>query len=327
MDNWIWMAAGAGIVVTARLLQWLYWRFFGRGSLHDYIRQEEAPEGEYRVLRKIKTPTQRIAHVEVNGETWIYSNGDVMFTTSEDENQYAEALVHIPMAAAVSRERVLIIGGGGGITTREALRYADVGRITTVDIDEAMMNFGKQVDSIIAFNDNALNHPKVTTVIDDGREFIERSTDKWNVIIIDIPEPNGQRPNLSRLFSDSYYALLHERLAPGGAISVACSASSYMPEYYWSIQATLEQAGFHVIPYHYDYIVESGEDWGFCLATASPLDPKQIKLPVQTRYLTDRRLADMFHIPHYFANHEQERAVQTDNNRVLLDIVMRTYGV
>lgn len=325
MDKLIWIVVGVGIVLMARLFFWVYWRFLGGGSLKGFIRKEEEPEGKYRVIHKYKTPTQRIALVEYNNDVWIYSNGDIMLSTTDDEDMYAETLVHIPMVAARKREKVLIIGGGGGITTREALCYSEVQQITTVDIDAEMVNLGKYLDKLIEFNNNSLNHSKVQTIVEDGRAFVENNRAKWDVIIVDIPEPNEQRSGLSRLFSEEFFSLLKERMEPDGAISIACSASSYMPEYFWSIQATLKKAGFHVLPYHYDFIVESGEDWGFCLATQSPVAAGDIKMLVSTRYLTPERLKDMFHMPFYFANVQNKGSIQTDQNQILLDIVKKAF--
>lgn len=289
-------------------------------SLRDYISKEEEPEGEYRILRRFNTPTQRIALVDHKDELLIYSNGHVMFGTTDDENMHAEVLVHIPMVAAWKRRNILIIGGGGGITTREALLYADVEKIVTLDIDEVMVDFGKSLEPLVQFNKGSLNHPKVQIVIEDGRKFVENTQDKWDVIIIDLPEPTDSTPELSKLFSREFYSLLKKCLQPGGAISVACSASSWMPEYFWSIQTTLRKAGFHVLPYH-NFIVEDGEDWGFCLATNSPVHAEDLRMFVPTEYMSPERLKDMFYMPLYFVNIHNKGKVQTDNNSVLAEIV------
>lgn len=320
MSQWIWMAVGAGLVLSIEGLYLIYWRYLGSGSVRDYINEDQAPEGKYRILRKMKTPNQRIALVDYRGEMWIYGNGDVMFSTTEDEHMYAEVMVHIPMAAAGKRKKVLIIGGGGGVTTREALRYSEVEEITTVDVDDVMLDFGKNLDALVKFNKGSLTHPKVKTVIEDGRSFVERAPAKWDVIIIDIPEPTNGCPELSRLFSWEFYGLLKERLEPDGAISVACSTSSWMPEYFWSIQETLKKAGFHVLPYH-NFVLEDGEDWGFCLATLSSVQADSLRMLVSTRYLTPEKLKDMFHMPYYFVNRHQKGKIQTDRNSALLDIV------
>ncbi|KIL36611.1 spermidine synthase [Cohnella kolymensis] len=325
MDNLFTFLLGAGAIVGAQILYKLYWRRWGEGSPHAYIYDREKPEGAYRIVRKIKTPTQKIALVERQGETWVYSNGELMFSTTEDENMYAEALVHVPMSAARKVQHVLIIGGGGGVTTREALKYPEVESVTVVDIDEIMMNFGKKVEGLVRFNQGALNHSKVETVIADGREFVEKRNRQWDVIIVDLPEPTERCPSLSRLFSLEFYMLLRRSLKPGGAVAVACSASSWMPEYFGCIQATLRKAGFHSLPYHLDYIVDSGEDWALCLATEALIESKDLKMKVETRHLTEERLKDMFHMPLYFSSIDKDARIQTDTNRVLIDIVREAY--
>ncbi|WP_372631831.1 spermidine synthase [Cohnella sp.] len=317
-----------GAVIAGALLAVLgwkgyryYWRSWGAGSPHAYVYRDEEPPGDYHIVRKIKTPTQRIALVDHEGETWVYSNGEVMFCTTEDENEYAETLVHVPMSAAKSRRSVLIIGGGGGVTTREALKYEEVESITTVDIDEAVFEFGKRLEGLVRFNRGALLDPRVETVVADGREYLENNDRAWDVILVDVPEPTDRCPTLSRLFSVEFYRLLRDRLTPGGAVGIACSASSWMPEYFGSIQATMRSAGFVATPFHLDYIVDSGEDWGFCLGTLGPIDPDGLKVGVPVDYLNPKRLRDVLHMPYYFS--DLDGGIQTDANETLLEIVRK----
>jgi spermidine synthase len=113
-------------------------------SLRDYISEDDEPDGKYRILRRIKTPFQKIAIVkEQNGQVLVYGDGYVMFGTTADDNMWAESMVHIPMAVAKKHQNILMIGGGGGITTREVLRYRGVKAITVVDIDGIMMKLGR----------------------------------------------------------------------------------------------------------------------------------------------------------------------------------------
>jgi spermidine synthase len=325
MNELYWLALGATAILFAEGAAWFYWRYFGKGSIKSYMNEDQKPEGDFRVIRKINTPTQKIALVDVGGEMWIYSNGDVMFSTTRDEDEYADVIVHVPMAAAKDVKSVLIIGGGGGITTREALRYEDVEKITTIDIDDVMIDFGKNLDRLVEFNKGSLNHPKVETIIADGRNFVENSTETWDVIIVDIPEPTSKCPSLSKLFTLEFYNQLKDHLNPGGAISIACSTSSWMPEYMWSIEATLEEAGLFTVPFH-NFSTKNGEDWGYILAKTLPVDAKDIKLKVTSDFLTEERLQDVLHLPYYLVNWDNKGKVQTDRNTVLLDIVKEAFG-
>lgn len=325
MNELFWLAFGAAAVLLTEAAGWLYWRYFGKGSLRDYIHDDQKPKGEYKVIRKIKTPTQKIALVDYEGEMLVYSNGEVMFSTMQDEDEYANVIVHVPMAAAKAVADIIIIGGGGGITTREALRYQEVNRITTIDIDDVMIDFGKKLNRLVEFNEGSLNHPKVTTVIEDGRNYVEKSLETWDVIVVDIPEPTSKCPSLTRLFSLEFYQLLKDHLNPGGAISVACSTSNLMPEYMWSIEATLKEAGFFTIPFH-NFSTKCGVDWGYVLATTLPAKPEDIKLKVTSDFLSEGRLKDVLNLPYYLVNGDNKGKVQTDKNTVLLDIVKKELG-
>jgi spermidine synthase len=316
-----WILLGAGLVLLVETIGWLFWRYWGRGSIRDYVSEEEEPSGEYRIVKRVKTPTQRIALVENNGDMLIYANGDIMLATTEDENMYAEALIHLPMAAASKREYVLIIGGGGGITTREVLKYPEVKEITAIDIDSVMADFGKNLEPLVKFNEGSLNNPKVNMVIEDGRKFIEENPVKWDAIFIDIPEPRMENPELSRLFSLEFFRLLKERLEPGGVINISCPSLAWVPEYLWSIHATLVAAGFYILPYHFDIIADYEDDYGFCMATNRPLLSDDIVITVPTRFLSKERVQDMYHFPFNYMKYRSNNKIQTDSNLVLAEIM------
>ncbi|QRG68047.1 spermidine synthase [Brevibacillus choshinensis] len=290
-------------------------------SLRDYISKEDEPDGKYRILRRLKTPFQRIAVVrQKDGQVLVYGDGYVMFGTTEDDDIWAETLVHIPMSVVPSPKRILIIGGGGGITTREVLRYTEVDKVTVIDIDDAMMDLGKNFKPLVKFNKGSLNDPKVRTIIKNGRAFVEKSRKQWDVIIIDVPEPSNKALALGKLYSREFYRLLKKRLAPGGVIAIASSILSEMPEFCWSVVATLKAAGYYVLPYHYDAMEKYEQDWCFCLAATRPISPNEVSMRINTCYLTPEKLREMFQIPLHYQRKWSERMIQTDGNDVLARI-------
>ena len=321
MIDFISIVIGAGIVLLAGGIGYLYWRYWGNGSILDFVSEEEAPNGDFKIVKRVKEANQRIAVVETNGETWIYANGDVMFSTTEDENMYAEAIVHLPMAAAPVKEKVLIIGGGGGNTTREVLKYPEVKEITVVDIDSVMFDFGENLTSLVQFNEGSLNNPKVKTVVEDGRKFIENSTKKWDVIIIDLPEPTLKEKELSKLFSLEFYTLLKGKLEPIGVINITCPSFGWIPDYMWSIQATLKAAGFYVLPYHLDIMADWEGDYGFCIATNYPLVPESLVIKAPTTYMNKERVEDMLKFSYNQLKFKEKNKIQTDKNLILAEIL------
>ena len=80
-------------------------------------------------------------------------------------------------------ERVLIIGAGSGSDTAVGLKYGDVGHIDAVEIDPVIARLGGQYHPEQPFSD-----PRVTVHVDDGRSFLRKSTDKYDLIIFALPD-------------------------------------------------------------------------------------------------------------------------------------------
>ena len=62
-----------------------------------------------------------------------------------------------------------------------------------------------------------LGNPRAHVVIDDGRRFLERSSQKFDAVIIDPPPPVGAAAS-SLLYSRDFYGVLKARLSPGGIL-------------------------------------------------------------------------------------------------------------
>lgn len=320
VENLLWVLAGVGLALALQAMVWLYWRYWGRGALREYVAKDSEPAGKYVVRHRLKTKHQRIAVLEHEGETLVYANGYMMVGTVPGEDLYAESLIHVPMALAERRERVLLLGGGCGITAREVLRYKEVAKIVAVDIDDTMVQFGKNLDALVKFNKGSLHDPRVETVVQDARAFVEGSRERWDLIVVDLPEPTPAVPELGRCFSREFYQLLADRLEPGGVVVVACANPTWMPEHLWSVNRTLEMAGFHVLPYRFDSLVEEEEDWGFCVGALRPIRPEDVRISVQTRHLTKPRMEELFQIPYGIRKRKAAARVQTDTNNALAEI-------
>ena len=52
---------------------------------------------------------------------------------------------------------------------------------------------------IASINKNSLNHPKVTTITADAFTFLEQSKNTYDVILVDLPDPNNV--DLNKLYT------------------------------------------------------------------------------------------------------------------------------
>ena len=239
---------------------------------------------EDRIVHSEQSAYQQIVLTRRDEHLRLYLNGHLQFA-SIDEHRYHEALVHPAMALAPSRERVLIIGGGDGLTAREVLKYEEVQHIDLVDLDPAVTRLAQRNIHLTRLNDNALNRRQVRVVNEDGFVFLQREHVPYGAILIDLPDPREE--SLAKLYSVEAYRLCRKLLSPQGVLATQASSPYHVRAAYWSIAAALEEAGFAVHSYHLH--VPSFGEWGFHLAGPEGLDPTTVAFAVPTRYI-DRQV-------------------------------------
>jgi len=247
------------------------------------------------------TPYQRLVITRWKDDTRLYLNGNLQFS-SRDEARYHEALVLPAMQMAARAERVLILGGGDGLAAREVLKYPQVQSLTLVDLDAEMTQTFATSATLTALNGGALTHPKTRVINADAAQWLEESSEQFDVILIDLPDPSNF--SLGKLYSVPMYRQVARHLVDGGLIVVQSTSPYFAPNAYWSVVATLEAAGLHTAPYHV-YVPSFGE-WGFVLAGKRAAFPVPERFDVPTRYLTAATAAEMFRFPPDMARRDVE---------------------
>ena len=118
-------------------------------------------------------------------------------------------------------EKVLVIGPAGGKNILTALAY-EADSVTGVDINPAVFYFLRdQRPNII---ENLYLDPRVTTVRMEGRNFLETTDEKFDLIVLQGVQTGTQLQNTSAallesfLFTQEALDVMWERLEEGGAI-------------------------------------------------------------------------------------------------------------
>ena len=216
------------------------------------------------VVRAAQTQYQQIVLTEstsVSGreDVRLYLNGDLQFS-SVDEYRYHEALVHPAMAG--EHDRVLILGGGDGLALREVLRYDGVEAVTLVELDPKIVRMGRSDPRLTRLNERAFADDRVHVEFADAFQWLRHNAERFDVIIADMPDPDSTAT--AKLYSVEFYVLATHALAEGGRMVVQAGSPYFAPKSYWSIEASLREAGFGTVPYHVP--VPSFGEWGFHLA-------------------------------------------------------------
>lgn len=252
-----------------------------------------AEEGLYAdpVILARDTRYQRLILTSWKDDLRLYLNGHLQFA-SRDEYRYHEALVHPALAAAPSRARVLVLGGGDGLAVREVLRYPDVQEVTLVDLDQEMTALFTTHPRLAALNGGAFRNPRVRVVNADAFTWLDTHPGQFDVALIDFPDPSNY--HVGKLYTSAFYRLVRQHLAPGGRLVVQATSPMFARQSFWSIVTTVEGAGLQAAPYHV-YVPSFGE-WGFVLAGTTPYTPPTT-LPDGLRFLTAATIPPLFDFP------------------------------
>jgi spermidine synthase len=122
-------------------------------------------------------------------------------------------MAHLPLAFLNQRAaRVLIICFGMGTSFRSALSW---------DVPTTAAELVPSVPTLLGFyhEDAAqlMASPHARVVIDDGRRFLERTNEAFDVIAVD-PPPPVEAAGSGMLYSREFYQLARRRLRPGGIL-------------------------------------------------------------------------------------------------------------
>lgn len=233
-----------------------------------------------RIVHSEQSPYQKIVLTRWGQDLRLYLDGHLQFA-SVDERRYHESLVHPAMSLAASRQRVLILGGGDGLSAREVLKYPEVEEVDLVDLDPAMTNLARRYLPLCVLNNNALSHPRVRVHNQDAFSFLQEAQVQYGVILIDLTDPRTEA--ITKLYSVEGYQRCRRLLGPGGVLVTQATSPYHARQAFWCIGQSLEEAGFRVYPYH--VLVPSFGEWGFQLAAEAPLDLERLHLNVPLQFL------------------------------------------
>lgn len=234
-----------------------------------------------------QTLYQKIVITKHKDDIRLFIDGNLQFS-SADEYRYHEALVHIPFLYTPKHERVLVLGGGDGLAVREILKYDDVKEIILVDIDPEMTKLCSTNNDIKAINNNSLSSDKLKIINEDAYKYVQENKEKFDVIIIDLPDPNNE--TLNKLYTNVFYNYIKANLTETGVAVTQSTSPYYAKKSFWCINKTVKTQFDNVIPYHLQ--VPSFGEWGFNLMYNG--ERKLGKLSVETKYLTNENIPNLF---------------------------------
>src|SRR6267154_2611318 len=117
-------------------------------------------------------------------------------------------------------QSVLVLGAGTGNDVAAALRNG-ADRVVAVEIDPLILKVGQQLHF-----EKPYDSPRVTTVLDDARSYIQNSTDHFDLILFSLLDSHTTSSHFTNIRIDNYVytrealAAAKQRLNPDGVMIV-----------------------------------------------------------------------------------------------------------
>jgi len=160
-----------------------------------------------------------LAVVETESSRTLLENGLVLFTAPDP--QAAEESVHYALLQHPAPKSALLIGGALNGSVAEALKHPSLERIDVVELDPDIFRLGQ---TYFAGEMSALrDDPRVRIHISDGRLYLKTTRERFDVVILNLPEP--QTAQLNRFYTVEFFREAVAKLNSGGVLSFQLAGS------------------------------------------------------------------------------------------------------
>lgn len=184
------------------------------------------------ILFSQKSPYQKIDIYDTYDHGKMLTLDNLVMVTERDEFFYHEMLSHVSLFTHPNPKKVLVIGGGDGGTLREVIKHSEVQDAHLCEIDEMVT---KKSMEYFDFWDNVKDDPRVKLFFEDGFNFLERSENTYDIILVDSTDPIGEA---EKLFDISFYKLCYNALNDNGILVVQSESPHYNVDV---IQSTIKK--------------------------------------------------------------------------------------
>ena len=148
----------------------------------------------------------------------IYDNG-VILASAPDEAA-AEEAVHYALLEHPAPANVLLIGGGVNGSITQALKHPTLKRVDYVELDPALIEVTRQFFPTASLS---FAEPRVHIHYADGRHYLNTADDTFDLIILDLPDP--QTAQLNRFYTAEFFHSALDHLALGGVLALQLRSS------------------------------------------------------------------------------------------------------
>lgn len=238
-----WIAAGprtsgayamAGFALALTAAVW-----FERGEWRRVPGAGRSFPGRIDLIERRHGPDATISVIGYEGGRALFING--FATTAETSGptdprfRYMESIGRLPMLLHPDPQDALVICFGTG-QTAHAVRDEGPRRLDLADLNAAVFELGRHFES----NHGVLDDPRVRQIVTDGRAWLRRTPQDYDVVTLEPMPPFFSGSNA--LYSTEFYRLVRSRLRPGGLLAQWFPLHLMTPEQARSVAASFVEA-------------------------------------------------------------------------------------
>ncbi len=147
----------------------------------------------------------------------------------------------IPALAHPEPKRAMVIGLGTGTTAGWLAALPEMEHVDAVELEGTVLEAARSCDMV---NLGVMDHPRVTHIVNDAREVLQTSPDRYDLVS---SEPsNPYRAGVGSLFTREFYEAVSERLTERGVLAQWVQGYEIDAGTFRTVVATLNEVYPHV---------------------------------------------------------------------------------
>jgi spermidine synthase len=235
------------VLVPAVLSVILFYIF----SLNGHFEISSLSKQYGQIVHYLESPYGRIVITREGPQHTFWESGTPLYSDANIIN--SEEKIHYPLSQVERVEYVLLVSGGLGETVGEVAKY-NPRHIDYVELDPHLTNAAQELGVI-------KKTPLLSVKNTDGRRHIKKTDNRYDAIIIDLPDPDTFQIN--RFFTSEFFALTKKILSEGGVLSFGLK---YSPNYISDVRKKKLSIIYNTARSHFDnvLVLPGGEAYFLC---------------------------------------------------------------
>jgi len=172
-------------------------------------------------------------------------NGKTVASDTPSDMRTQLMLGHVPVLMHPDPRSALVVGMGAGVTLGSVAAHESLDRLVLVEIEPEVLGAARHFE---AANGNPLDDPRLRVHLQDGRNYLKTTTQRFDVITADPIHPWARGSGY--LYTTEYYRLAAERLGKRGIMCQWLPTGNLSPAEFKSVVATFAQVFPHTMLWH-----------------------------------------------------------------------------